>query len=557
MNLIDDIQLKFTELIATLFAVKPQDLTNMTCILNVDEAKKDFGDLNANAAMVVAKIVGQNPRLVAQKIVETFAHPYVEKIEIAGPGFLNLFLKPAGFHKLVEELFEKKDTFFMLSQHLPRHHYSVEFVSGNPTGPLHLGHGRNGIIGDVLSNVLSFVGHNVTKEYYINDAGAQIKKLGQSFKVRCQEVLGVAALMPEEGYQGEYLLDLARELIGRQNPEILTQPNLFLSKPDSFFEEYAKTHLLKEIEDTLIAYGITFDVWFSEKTLHESGAIEKALMLLKAKDFLYEADGALWFKSTLFGDDKDRVLRKQNGELTYVAADIAYMQNKIERGADKLVMVLGHDHHSYAIRLQGLLKALEQGSAELYVILYQLVRMKTSGQAVRMSKRAGNIVSLRDVIETVGADVARFFFLNRKADAQLEFDLDLALKKSEENPVYYVQYAYVRTNSILTKAQEMGVGQEITAHAVQNLGAEEALLIKKIVSLKYVLQGIAESFQTHILTYYVLELAHVFHSYYSKNRVIELENPAQTQARLLLITELRDTFGLCLRLLGVSRPQKM
>ena len=285
--------------------------------------------------------------------------------------------------------------------------------------------------------------------------------------------------------------------------------------------------------------------------------LNAVLAILQSKDFLYEADGALWFRSTVFGDDKDRVVRKADGELTYVAADIAYMKNKIDRGADKLIMILGHDHHSYVTRLQALLKALDLGPATLEVILYQLVKMKASGQLVKMSKRAGNIVTLEDVIETVGIDVARFFYLNRKADAQLEFDLDLALKKTEENPVFYVQYAYVRTGSIITKASEVKELAMIGNDESQLITSAETLLLLKIASLKQLLTNISTNHQTHALTYYVLELAQTFHGYYAKNRVIDLEHIAQSRGRLFMVGLVRNTIETTLKLLEISRPQKM
>ncbi len=517
--------------------------------LNTDEQKQQFGDVSSNAAMLLAKQLGKNPRAIAQEITTNFTHPHIEKIEVAGPGFLNFFLTPKTWQIISFQLFTDKQDYFKLPAHAPKKTYSIEFVSANPTGPLHLGHGRGGIIGDVLGNILRFLGHTVVKEYYINDAGAQIEKLGRSLKIRCQQAAGQNIALPEEAYHGEYLQKLAKQLLHEQGIGVL-------DKPDCFFQDYGKEQMLKRIKETLRLYGITFDVWFSEKTLHESGAIEKVLAELKKNGYLYEKEGALWFASTQFGDDKDRVVRKASGELTYAAADIAYLKNKVDRGAQYLIMTLGHDHHSYEMRLQCIRLALGI-SAPLDIILYQLVKMKASGQLVRMSKRAGNIVTLIDVIETVGTDVARFFYLNRKADAQLEFDLDLALKKTEENPVYYAQYAYVRTGSILEKAAQEKALQEITTQDCAALGTAEALLIKKIVELKELLETIAHNEQTHLLAYYVLELAQTFHGYYSKNRVIDLDNVPQSRARLLTIHLVRNTLATVLTLLGISRPEKM
>lgn len=359
------------------------------------------------------------------------------------------------------------------------------------------------------------------------------------------------APMFEEGYLGHYLIDIAKECIKQYGEAVIKES-------DTFFEQYAKERLLAAIKKTLADYGIHFNVWFSEKTLHTDGSIKHALELIGKHGYLFEQEGALWFKSTAFGDDKDRVVRKSSGELTYVAADSAYLKNKIDRGFDRLIMVLGHDHHSYVVRLQALLQALGlQDKAQLEVILYQLVKIKEDGQQVRMSKRAGNMVTLDDVIAEVGTDVARFFYLNRKADAQLDFDIDLALQKNEENPVYYIQYAYVRTQSILAKAtQEVGL-HTLTVQDIRNLTADDAALLKKIASLKSMLVTISKNHQTHLLTYYVIELANIFHRYYSKNRVIDLDNKAQSRGRLIIITLLKDTFATVFDLLGISKPEKM
>ncbi|MDZ4151994.1 arginine--tRNA ligase, partial [Methylicorpusculum sp.] len=310
-----------------------------------------------------------NPRHIAQEIAASFTHPHVAKIEVAGPGFLNFFLTSKTWGILAFELFTNTENFFKLPADTPKKHYSIEFVSANPTGPLHLGHGRGGIIGDVLGNVLRFLGHQVVKEFYVNDAGAQIEKLGRSLKIRCQQAAGQEIALPEEAYHGEYLLELAKQLLHEHGPAVL-------EKPETFFQEYGKKELLEKIKETLSLYGITFDVWFSEKTLHESGAIESALQELQKKGYLYEKEGAIWFASTQFGDDKDRVVRKASGELTYAAADIAYLKNKVDRGAQHLIMTLGHDHHSYETRLHCIRTALGI-SAPLDIILYQLVKMKT------------------------------------------------------------------------------------------------------------------------------------------------------------------------------------
>lgn len=550
MNSIESLQLQFFDFLQKQFLVKPEQLEPVTFSLNTDESKQQFGDISSNAAMILAKQLNTNPRTLAQEIITSFIHPFVTKIDLAGPGFLNFFLKPETFKTLMNELIAQDNDFFKLDKNIVKKKYNVEFVSANPTGPLHLGHGRGGIIGDVLGNILRFIGHSVTKEFYINDAGSQIQKLGESFKARCLQQLDQSATVPEDGYQGEYLVQLAQQAVEEFGKSIA-------NKPDEFFAQYAKEKLLVQIQETLAFYGIHFDVWFSEKSLHTSGAIDASLKHLQEHDATYAQDGALWFKSTQFGDDKDRVLRKANSELTYVAADVAYLENKLNRDFDHLIMVLGQDHHSYVVRLKGILQALGYKPDLLDVILYQLVTLKESGELVRMSKRAGKIVTLHDVIETVGSDVARFFYLNRKADAHLDFDIALALKRTEENPVYYVQYAYVRTLSILQKAAQDGQLLNLKETDTAGMQETEHLLLKKIISLRDLLITISKNYQTHALTYYVLELSQLFHSYYAKNRVIEPDNIPQSRARLLLIRQLRDTFQLCLKLLGISQPEKM
>ena len=549
MNIIDQIKHDFCRFLSNTFNVSLPEAQHCSLELNVDESKQQFGDLTSNAAMVLAKKLKKNPREIAQQISDQFKHEMIESIEVAGPGFLNITLAPDAFSQLAQKLLAKKTSFFQpLEQHTQN--YNIEFVSANPTGPLHFGHGRGGIIGDVLANVLRFLGHYVTKEFYINDAGAQMKKLGISLKIRCEQAAGMKTELPEDAYHGKYLIELAEELHKNHDGRLLDQPL-------SFFESYAQTKMLEMIKKTLEDYGILFDVWFSEKTLHESGSIEEAIALLKKSRLVYEQDGALWFKSTQFGDDKDRVLKKKTGEFTYAAPDIAYMQDKVNRGVNNLVYILGHDHHSYATRLQGMKAALGFDRYPLNVILYQLVKLKEGEQQIKMSKRKGTIVTLRDVIEAVGKDVARFFYLQRKADAQLEFDLELALKHTDENPVYYIQYAYVRTGSILHNAEKEKELQNITVDDLKHLTPADQFLLKKIVSLNSVLHTIQETHQTHLLAYYTHELAQAFNRYYNKNRVIDVKNIPLSRARLGMVIIMRETLGLCLGLLGLSKPTKM
>jgi arginyl-tRNA synthetase len=549
MNTIQQIQQNFSDALSAQFGLVPALAAKLTLDLNLDEHKQAFGDLTTNAAMVLAKELKKSPREVATTIVNSFKNPRIARMEIAGPGFINFFLAESAWSTIAQEYLARgADAFKPAALNAKR--INIEFVSANPTGPLHFGHGRGGILGDVIARVLSFLGHTVQKEFYINDAGAQIQKLGISFKIRCQQQVGQSIELPEDAYHGDYLVELATQCLSEHGEAIL-------KKPSVFFEEYAQSHMLEAIKETLASYGITYDVWFSEKTLHTSGAIEHALKVLAKQGMLYEQDGATWFKATQFGDDKDRVVKKSDGSLTYIAADVAYLLSKTERGNNHLIMILGHDHHSYATRLEAVRQGLGLVDTKLDVVLYQLVQIKSGNMPVRMSKRAGNIITLKDVIDTVGPDVARFFYLHRKADAQLEFDLDLARTQSDENPVYYVQYAYVRTNSILDKAEQELVFASANRDDCKYLGTAEALLLKKIASLGPLLELIDTNYQTHLLTHYVVELANLFHKYYAANRVLDTANINLSKGRIQMIKLVQHTFRMAFELIGISAPQRM
>jgi arginyl-tRNA synthetase len=514
-------------------------------LINTDPHKKEFGDLNSNVAMQLAKNLKKNPKAIAEEIAANFKNEFLDKIEIAGPGFLNLFLKVEAYKHLAKKILIDKENAFKYE--IKPENISLEFVSANPTGPLHIGHGRGAIIGDVLANIWTFLGHKVTREYYINDAGAQIGKLGRSLKVRIDQEKGLSAELPEDAYHGEYLIDLAIEYLQEKRSDDQTE-----------LEEFAKEKLLKIICETLSKYGITFDVWFSEKSLHESGAISTAIEHLTNQNHTYEHEGSLWFRSTSYGDDKDRVVRKSSGELTYVAADIAYMKNKIDRGAQRLVMILGHDHHSYVTRLKSLQQAMGLGQYPFDIILYQLVKIQKGGERVRMSKRAGNSITLDDIIDTIGKDAARFFYLNRKADADLDLDIDLAMQKNDDNPLFYVQYANVRIKSVLDRAAQ----EKITGITSQDILNAESLenekdLIKKIYQLQELLEQIAHNNQTHLLAYYTIELAHSLHSYYSKNRVVNPADISNTRMKLAVLEACKIAFETTFKLLGISCPERM
>ncbi|MCK4499564.1 arginine--tRNA ligase [Candidatus Babeliales bacterium] len=550
-----------------------EQLKNVTVTLNTD-GPDVFGDFSCNAAMILAKPLKTSPRQVAERIITTLKSAeikghqnpisaHIKDVTIAGPGFVNITLTPETWHTTAHELIAHPRHCFHLFPEGKKYNYLVEFVSANPTGPLHLAHGRNAIIGDTLSKVLTFLGHKVTREFYINDAGSQIKKLGESLKARCFQAAGKEYSLPEGGYQGDYLIETAKKCFNKYGKAII-------EKSDSFFAKHAKQEMFELIKKDLEIYGISFDKWFSEETLHNNSSIEEIIKQLTSKNLAYEKDGATWFKATEYGDDKDRVLKKADGSYTYIAPDIAYHKTKFDRGFDKIIDILGQDHHGYVQRLKGTMKALGFDADKLEVILYQLVRMKKGKAFVKMSKRSGAFESLSDVIKTVGRDVARFFYLHRKADAHLEFDLDIALKKSDANPVYYILYAYVRTGSLLKKALDIkelkanvtslmngSLDEANEAPHIHDINIDEINLLKKICSLRSVLLTIANSYQTHLLSVYAYELAKQFHSYYNGHQIINEDDIPQSKCRLMLIVLVRNTLNLTLDLLGLSKPKKM
>ncbi len=548
MNSFENLKYDFLHFLKNNLAVGQEIFSSIQFDINADQQKALFGDICSNVAMVCAKQLKQNPRAVASQIIQDFSHPLIEKIEIAGPGFLNFYMKDQWFTNLAQEMNQSKAQFFALKPENPKKIH-VEFVSANPTGPMHVGHGRNGILGDVLARTLDFLGHTVHKEFYINDAGAQITKLGNSFKIRCLQHLGQQIELPEDAYHGQYLVELAQKCVAQFGSNLLQEHN-------QFFENYAKEHLLQLLQTTLESYGIVFDEWFSEKMLHDHGKVTESLEKLVATGHTYELDGALWLRSTTFGDDKDRVLKKANGELTYVAADVAYLLDKLERGYDELIMVLGHDHHSYKVRLKAILSSFGIDPERLTVILYQLVHIIKDGEPVKMSKRTGNMVTLEEIIQEVGKDVARFFFLFRKADAELQFDINLALSQSNENPVYYIQYAHVRTISVQRKAVEAGITLENT-QLLETLSFDEKMLLKKLYELKTLLPQVAQNYQIHLIAHYSYEVAHLFHAYYNQNRIIDSENMPMTMHRLAIVNLVQLNLKTAMFVMGIVPMEKM
>jgi arginyl-tRNA synthetase len=513
----------------------------------------EHGDFATNAALVLASQAKQPPRRLAEIIKDGISAPnnVLQKVEIAGPGFLNFFLADAYWREVLPEILRLGEAYGNcdLGAGLK---VQVEFVSANPTGPLHIGHGRGAALGDALARLLTAAGYQVEREYYINDVGNQINTLGKSLAFRMRELQGEQIEFPEDGYQGDYIKDLARQYLAEHGA-----PPVGLGDLDyQPLGQYAADLILADIKKDLEDFGVTFDRWFSESTLFEQDWVERSFTVLKDQGFLYEADGALWFKASQFGDEKDRVVRRSNGATTYFASDVAYHLNKFERGYDLVVDLWGADHHGYVPRLQAAAQVLG-GKDRVHVILVQLVSLLRQGEPVAMTTRGGTFVTLREVMEEVGKDSARFIFLTRRSDAHLDFDLDLAKQQNAENPVYYVQYAHARLASVFRQAEAQDI---IFVHDPALLPllslAEELDILKLLANYPDVVEGAARQLEPHRITYFLTELASRLHSYYRNHRFIT-EDIDLTQARLWLVRGVKTVLAHGLGILGVTEPESM
>jgi len=515
--------------------------------------EKAHGDFATNVAMLLSKENRLAPRQIAQIILDNFANiqQWLEKVEIAGPGFINFYLGTDWLYQVLPQVIEEDEKYgnsnFGKGQRI-----QVEFVSANPTGLLHMGNARGAALGDTLCNVLAATGFEVTREFYVNDAGNQIENFGKSLEARYLQLLGQEVDFPEEGYHGEDIIESVRNLIAEMGDKYLKVESDLRRE---FLIQKALGEKLSKIKQDLASFGVEYDIWFSEQSLHESGAITRNIQELQQKGFIYEKEGALWFKTTELGEEKDEVLVRSNGLATYFAADIAYHNHKFERGFEKVINIWGADHHGHVARMKGAMQALGYNPDNLHVILMQLVRLFQSGEIVRMSKRSGQYITLSELIEEVGRDAARYFFVMRSPDSHLDFDLDLAKAESADNPVYYVQYAHARINSILQASTEKLTGSEEVEFSL--LKAEEELaLLRKIAEFPDELVGVAVSYEPHHLTRYAHELASLFHSFYNSCRVLTDEAELR-RARLCLVNAARITLRNVLLLLGVSAPKKM
>jgi arginyl-tRNA synthetase len=522
--------------------------------------EKVFGDFSSNIAMQLAGRWQDNPRAIGAALKDELdKEADLVKVTIDGPGFINMTLELSCWHRRLLEILDQGADFARLDYGCGRR-VLVEFVSANPTGPLHIGHGRGAAVGDVLARLLSRAGFVVDREYYVNDAGNQMMVLGRSLRWRYLQLLGCRqGELPDGYYRGEYLLEMARELRADQGDELVAAD---VGEEDDagleFFTRLAADAILVGIRDDLNLFGVEFEHWTSEKEFFTSGRVDVVLADLKKKDVLYEEEGATWFASSRFGDEKDRVVVRANGVKTYFASDIAYHREKYERGYDLLIDVWGADHHGYVPRLKAAIEALGREPESFAAILVQLVSLSRSGTPVAMSTRAGEFITLKEVVNEVGKDAARYFFLTRRSDSHLEFDLELAKSENNDNPVYYAQYAHARICSILRKVQEEGLkisGDKTSPGASLTL-PEELDLIKKLDDFTALLESAARTLEPHRLTYYLDDLAAQLHSYYNRNRVID-EDLQVSGDRLLLITAIRQVIKICLTLLGVSAPEKM
>lgn len=541
---------------------KITDIQDLSVAIEVGIPKrKEFGDFSVNTAMLIANKIGKKPREVAELIIQNLPDEKDElfnKVEIAGPGFINFYVKEESIvNKLLE--IEKAPNSFGTTDLGNGEKVLVEFVSANPTGFLHMGHSRNAVVGDTLARILSASGYDVVKEFYINDAGRQMNLLGESVYIRYKELFGQSEEMPEDGYNGDYVKDIASQIKSNKGDSLLKDTP---EQASEYCREYGKEILLDEIKKDLAEVNVVFDEWYSEKeNIHqilegsEDTKLNEIKEVLQNKGVLEEREGALWFRATEFGDTQDWVLIKSDGSPTYFLADIAYHFDKYERGFDKIINVWGADHHGHVSRLKAALRSLGLDDTRFIVLLIQFVRLMRHGEEVKMSKRAGSYVTMKEVVEEVGSDVMRFFLLMRSSESHLDFDLDLAKKESSENPVYYIQYAYARIGSIFRKAEDEGISQ-MSNNLSLLTAPEEIDLIKKLLLFPEVVQDSARSLAPHKVAYYLHELAAQFHVYYNKCRVVD-ENKELSSARLFLINCVKTVLGNGLKMLGVSAPERM
>ena len=523
---------------------------------------KDHGDFATNIAMRSAKILRRAPLDIASDFCPVIERAFkdsalvdlIQSVEVLAPGFINFHLSQKAFYEILYDVFSRADQ-YGTSGIGNRKKIQIEFVSANPTGPLTVAHARQAAVGDALANILNFCGFDAVREYYVNDGGNQIVMLGRSIELRALEILGENNDFPEDCYQGGYIRDMARIFMDEHRIKSIDDWNALPEKAQAL-KKFGADYLLEVIRKDLEDFGVHFDVWSYESRAAGPEAILQVLELLKEKGMLFDKDGALWFRSTDFGDDKDRVVRKSDGAYTYLTPDIAYHRNKYERGFDKVYNIWGPDHHGYIPRIKAAIQALGHNADDLEVLIVQLASIYRNGEPVSMSTRKGEFISLREVLDEVGRDAARFFFLMRSISAHLDFDLDLAKKETPENPVYYIQYAHARIFSIVDKARENGLFEKTSGLSLLN-ESEEMELIKKIGLFQEIIEQCARQMEPFALLNYLQELAACFHRFYDRHRVVDSARPDLSAERLALIDAARIVLANSLRLLGVSAPEKM
>ncbi len=520
-------------------------------------SQKEYGDISINLPLRLSRILEKPPKMIADSIVsylnnkikDTIIKEYIASIQIAGGGFINFFLTDNYFYKVLKEIIIRGDN-FGCSNLGHKQKVLVEFVSANPTGILSVAHARQAAVGDALSNILRFLGFRLKREYYLNDEGNQIDLLGKSIEVRFKELQGQRLEFPPGGYEGEYIREIARDILDKKAGG---RRHLGIGKTD-FFSDYGVRYILRLIKQELKDFGIKFDSWYSQRELKKSGKIKKVLTWLKRNGFIYKKDDAFWFKSSAFGDDKDRVVVKRDGSYTYLTPDIAYHKDKYQRGFNWLINLWGPDHHGYVARLKAAAQALGKDSDSLSIVIVQLVTVFRGGKPLPMSTRKGQYISLREILDEVGSDASRFFFLMRRTSAHLDFDLELAKKQTLENPVYYVQYAHARICSIM---RNTSLEPKVKSSDLSLLKEpEELALIKRLWQFPRILEVCYKNLDPYFVTVYLQEVAEGLHKFYDRHRVL-CDDKKKTCARLALISAVRIVVQRGLRLLGISAPESM
>jgi arginyl-tRNA synthetase len=556
MNIVEKVQANLkSEIKAAVLKANLATEDQIPDIILETPKEKTHGDYSTNMAMQLARVAKKAPRMIADDIMANFdqSKASIEKMEIAGPGFINFFMNNDYLTDLIPMILDQ-DHDYGSSDTGKGERINVEFVSANPTGDLHLGHARGAAVGDSLCNVLEKAGYNVTREYYINDAGNQIHNLAKSVEARYFQALGQDTAMPEDGYHGADIIGIGKKLaedFGSKYAEASEEERY------KFFREHGLKVEMSKLQNDLEMFRVPFNVWYSETSLYENGKIDAALEKLRENGHVYEEDGATWFRSTELGDDKNRVLIKNDGTYTYLTPDISYHQDKFERGHDVLINIWGADHHGYIPRMKAAIEALGFNRNNLEVEVIQLVHLYKDGAKMKMSKRTGKAVTLRELVEEVGLDAVRYFFAMRSADTHMDFDLDLAVSQSNENPVYYAQYAHARICSILRQAEEQGLASEDRID-LRLIGTEKEVdLLKKLGEFPQMIADAAEKRTPHRVANYINDLASAFHSFYNANKVLDDENRELTTARLALVKSVRVTLQNALALIGVAAPDKM